>query len=592
MRTLRIGPSALVIILGMMVYSVVAVQWGWTKEPPIIRSDAEGYYGYLRAIFINQDLGHEQPNDTYVHSTPDGTLNKYFAGEAVLLLPFFLGGHLWAHLTGAPLDGLSTPYQCAVGVAALCYLLIGLLAFRAFLRRSGVRDGIVACIIAILMGGTQLIQYAAMQPGWSHVYSFALIALFLLTARKYTSGATLRDRLVLALLYGAIVLVRPVNGLVLLALPLVWGRDTRGVLTGFMERPLVLLAMIGTAAAVVSIQLFLWHAQVGHWFADGYKGEGFYWDRPQVIKVLFSVRRGLFLWAPVLLAPALALVVLWRTDRFRAISAALYWAANTYVISCWWVWYYGSGWGQRVFVDHYPVLFYPLALVLNDARPKAVQRVMAVLAVACVFTLAQFQQYRLGLIDPECMDRGKYAAVFMRFDKAQAYPWGGRYRVAPFEPNGSDTLMHERWDATTSTPHWTGRTRGWPGAPSGNDVVELDREHEFGPGFLVHADQLPRGRALYIGLGFERMVRDTGDTRDVLVVASINEADGTLSFYDRFRMEPMRPMPGVWQHLEYRLDAPPVKDGATLKVYFWNQRGQAGFLADDLDLTLMAVRPY
>ena len=592
MLALRRSPSAVVIALSLLAYSAVAVHWGWTKEPPIIRSDAEGYYGYLRAIFINKDLGHEAPNDTYVHRTPDGTLNKYFAGEAVLLLPFFLAGHVWAWCTGAPQDGLSTPYQHAVGVAALCYLAIGLLAFRGFLRRSGVRDGIVACIIAVLVCGTQLSQYAAMQPGWSHVYSFALIALFLLAAQGYATNRVPRQGIVLAFLFGLIVLVRPVNALVLLALPLVWGERSRALLAGLLRRPMLLLVMGMVVSAVVSVQLFLWHAQVGHWFADGYKGEGFYWDRPQVIKVLFSVRRGLFLWAPVLLAPVVALVVLWRTDRFRAIAAAVYWAANTYVISCWWVWYYGSGWGQRVFVDHYTVLFFPLALVLNNARPRMIRGIMVVLGGLCMFTLAQFHQYRIGLIDPECMDRDKYADVFLRFDKAHAYPWGGRYRVPPFSPHGCDTLMHERWDGTTAEPHWSGRTLQWPGAPSGNDVVVLDEQHEFGPGFSVPADQLPRGRAFYIGLGFERMVRDTGDTRDILVVVSINEADGTLSFYDRFRMEPMRPVPGVWQHLEYRMDAAAVKDGATLKVYFWNQRGRKGFLADDLDLTLMAVRPY
>lgn len=576
----------------MVFFGIIAVEWGWTTEPPIIRSDAEGYYGYLRAIFITKDLGHERPNWTYVNGTPEGTLNKYFAGEAVMLLPFFLGGHLWAHLSGARLDGLSEPYQRSVGIAALCYVFIGLWAFRSFLRRAGVRDGIIAFIIILLACGTQLVQYVTIQPGWSHTYSFALFALFLLAAQRFLSTVDARGTVALGLLYGLIVLVRPVNGLVLLALPLVWGDRTKEVLRGIWQKPL-LPPMMGVAACgVVSIQLFLWHLQVGHWLAYGYKGEGFHWDRPQVMQVLFSVRRGLFVWAPVLLAAAGSVLMLWRADRTRSMAAAIYWAANTYVISCWWIWYYGSGWGQRVFVDHYPVLFFSLALVLQRAGPWALKAVMTVLSLLCVFTLAQFYQYKHGLIDEECMDRGKYAYSFMRFDEARKYPLGGRYRVPPFNPNGLDTLMHERWDGTTSTPHWSGTTRPWPGAPSGTEVMELSGAHEFGPAFVVRANELPRDRALYLALGFERMVLGTEDSRDILMVASINEADGTMSFYDRFRMEPLPPVPGVWQHLEYRLDAPPVKEGATLKLYFWNQRWQRGFLADDLDLTLMAVRPY
>ena len=42
------------------------------------------------------------------------------------------------------------------------------------------------------------------------------------------------------------------------------------------------LAAALACAAVVSVQCLLWYAQVGHFIADGYRGEGFHWDRPEV----------------------------------------------------------------------------------------------------------------------------------------------------------------------------------------------------------------------------------------------------------------------------------------------------------------------
>src|SRR5512141_3356093 len=73
---------------------------GWKL---IISSDGLGYYAYLPALLIDHDITYQQVTQRekkilgymrykpgYLVKTGDRVVNKYFAGEALLLLPFFL----------------------------------------------------------------------------------------------------------------------------------------------------------------------------------------------------------------------------------------------------------------------------------------------------------------------------------------------------------------------------------------------------------------------------------------------------------------------------------------------------------------------
>lgn len=588
--------STLAIAIVMVFFAIITWRWSWNQGPVIIRSDAEGYYGYLRAVFINHDLGHERPNHTYLHRTPQGTLNKYFAGEAVMLTPFFLVAHGWAHLSGAATDGLSTPYMRAVGIAGLTYALLGLLAFRRVMRRLGVSEAVAALALLSTGFGTQLVQYASIQPGWSHVYSFCMISTFLWLTLRMADAVRPGRAVAWGLALGLIVLLRPVNGLVILAVPVVLGNGALAFVRTCMERRGSLLLAVLAAGVVVFIQSLLWHAQTGRFWADGYRGEGFHWDRPRIAEVLLGIRRGLFLWTPLLLLAAFSACWIWRRERVRSLAVLLYWAANTYVIASWWIWYYGSGWGARVYIEHYPVLLLPLALMLQGWYTGWRWRWRAaVLTIAGVsmFTMAQFYQYNHRMLHPEAMDSRKYAYSFLRFDEDHRDRLGGMYRIAPYNPNGMDTLLHEKWDAEGTWSHWTGRRLRAEDAPSLSHVVACDLMDEFGPSFTMRGFELPKGRELYVAIGFERRVDQVDDTRSVVCITTLEDSCGVPSFYEPFAMEPVPPeQPGTWEHIEYRVHVPAVSAGEDLKFYFWNKESRARFRVDDLDVTVLAVRPY
>ena len=58
-------------------------------------------------------------------------------------------------------------------------------------------------------------------------------------------------------MFGLIVLIRPVNGLVILALPIVLGKDLPTVFRSVLKDRLGMIAAVGAFCAVISIQSML-----------------------------------------------------------------------------------------------------------------------------------------------------------------------------------------------------------------------------------------------------------------------------------------------------------------------------------------------
>ncbi len=563
---------------------------GWKET---IRSDARGYYGYLQALFIRGDLGNEPFNSTYVKYSGTSTLNKYYCGTSLLMAPWFGIGHAFAlNDPHSPKDGLSAYEQKAIGVGAWVYLFLGLLALRALFRAMGIRDAVIAWTLVALVLGTPLLQYAAIQPGWSHVYTFSTVAAFLLAIQRFSIGTSPRWIIAAGALFGLIVLIRPINVLVVLAVPLVAANGLAALLsTMFRQRATLFAALV--CFAVFAVQPVLWYAQTGNFYEYGYKGEGFHWTRPELLKVLIGFRRGLFLWTPLMLLPALAVPLIWRTDRVKAITAALYWCIITYVISSWWIWYYGSGFASRVYIDHYPALMVPLVIMLHGWFGWRWMLVRLFMVCAIALNLAQLWQYHHGFLHPESMDSAKYRYSFLRFDEAHRDKLGGNYQEAPYNPNGMELILEETCGMDDSCSFWSGGKRVQvPWAHSPATVCQYDRATEFGLYFNASTDTLPVGRALYLEIGLQRYEARSEASLPALGVTEVRNAKGVIYFYQPFRMNPVPGKAGVWEQLEYRIPVPPLQHGDRLSFYLWNKDKRAEFFLDDVFMRVSAVKPY
>ena len=433
----------LVVVIGFIVST--NLHWGKDHWTQVLKVDARGYHAHLPAIFIYQDLQFNffeelemktyfRPNITYEYRThtPNGTVNRYFVGTAVLQAPFFLIARVWANLGGYPDDGFSRPFPLMITLAGLFYLWLGLWALNHMLRRMEINEWSRGLVIILLAFGTHLFNYSIVDPGMSHVYSFAMVSLFLLLGHRFFHGNISSEGSVplsfsecksvllsMAIVFGLICLIRPVNGIAIFALPVVAG-SFRDLITG-LKRLNNSYAVLGLCvvvyACIAGIQPLLYKFQTGQFWVASYGDEGFNWTDPHMLDILFSYKKGLFVYTPMLFIGLFGLVFVWRKERFQALSFIAFLILVTYVLSSWWSWWYGGSFSSRPFVEYIPVLAIPLAFLLYGVG-RGTRRVILPVAFL-ILALNQFQtyQYRYYIIHWDSMDKELYWDVFLSMEK-------------------------------------------------------------------------------------------------------------------------------------------------------------------------------
>jgi hypothetical protein len=417
----------------MVLAASLNINWGKAHWKGILQSDARGYYAYLPAIFIYQDLNfgffekmeekYHDPNYYYDYRIwPEGKgSNKYYCGTALAELPFFLTAHLLSRPLGYPADGYSFPYFLFMNLAALFYLLAGLIYLRKILHLLNISERNKSLTLIVAVFGTHLFYYSVIEPGMSHIFSFAFIAMFVFFSMKLFLAPGKRLIILLAALLGILVLIRPVNGLIIFILPFAAGsysvlRET--LLKIFSSYKASLAAGLLLAAAIVSIQLILYKVATGKFFIYSYSEEGFNFSDPHITDILFSYRKGLFLYTPVLLVSMYGLRSLWRHSRFRFYSWLAFFMLITYVFSSWWMWFYGGSFSSRVYVEYIPLFMILLALSLENTGTAKIRRVyIGLLLLLTLFCQVQTYQYRYYQIHWSDTTKELYWKNFLRIDK-------------------------------------------------------------------------------------------------------------------------------------------------------------------------------
>jgi tetratricopeptide (TPR) repeat protein len=164
-------------------------------------SDHRGYYSitridpgddtrihaYLRSMVIDGDIDffNEKGCWNRFELTPTGyTFDFMYAiGSALLWLPFFLVGHLIAHLyswLGYPVttDGFSFPYVVMTGIGSATYLFVGVILCYDLLNHFFTKT--VALVTATTVWlGTHLPFYAFIRSRMAHANEFFTISLLL-----------------------------------------------------------------------------------------------------------------------------------------------------------------------------------------------------------------------------------------------------------------------------------------------------------------------------------------------------------------------------------------------------------------------------
>jgi hypothetical protein len=422
--------SVLTILLVLLVVSGTNLNVKhWERPMRVIQWDIKSYYAYLPAAFIYQDLSldftREDPG--FFHDKfwplPTPTGGKCIVtsmGMSFLYLPFFVMGHLYAWLTGAEMSGYSPPYAMFLVFSALFYLGLGLFVLRKILLRY-FPDWVVALTLLSVVLGTNLLWYATHEAPMSHAYSFAMYAVFMWLTIRWHDRPDAKTSIFLGLLSGLIVLVRPTNILVLLFF-IFYGIDSRVSLKErirllLQHYPLILIMAL--AAILVWVpQMLYWKKVAGQWLYFSYgEDSAFYFGNPQIIKGLFSYRKGWLLYTPLMALALAGIYFLRRYARSFFWPVLIFTLLNTYVVLSWWSWWYGGGFGLRAFIEAYAFLTVPLAALIYacGSYGKRFRRwIIALILLLTLHGVFQTVQYYYLAIHWDGMTKTTYWSSFGR----------------------------------------------------------------------------------------------------------------------------------------------------------------------------------
>lgn len=381
----------------------------YSSEEGVIEWDVKSYYAYLPAAFIYKDLSlgflddnqHDLGKWIWPVTTPTGKRAILTTmGLSVLYSPFFLIGHVTALISPKyEATGYSFPYHVALQFSTYIYFLLSLIVLRKVLSKY-FDDKVVALTLFAISAGTNLFFYVTYSAPMAHGYNFFLIVLFIFYLEKWHTKINLRYTILLGAISGLVTLIRPTNILILLLIPFwhvgTWKELKDNILSLIKHWPYIVL-MAGVFVLIWMPQFAYWKYVSGKffYFSYGERGDKFYFNNPQIWKILFSYEKGWFVYTPLMLVALLGFRNFKKLNVNLSVPILIYVSVMIYVLSSWWCWWYGGSFGQRSFVDFYGLMAIPLAGVIHSGLKRKYFKPFFILLIFAFIAFNQFNIQQL-----------------------------------------------------------------------------------------------------------------------------------------------------------------------------------------------------
>lgn len=549
--------------------------------------DVSGYYMYLPAIFIYQDIKEQkflddiiekyQPTPSNIQSFEHSSGNyvmKYSIGQAVTLSPFFAVGHLWASIDAryTP-DGFSYPYQLCVAIGCFLIAFLGLFYLRKVLLIY-FSDKIVAITLLSIVFGSNYLEYAGISSGMSHNALFTYYALLLWHTVQFHKTPTKSRAIIIGALIGIMALTRPTE-IISFLIPIMWGVKGLGDLLSRLKYLLdhkgKLIPAIVTVAAIGCIQLGYWKYASGDWIVYSYGEEGFSWLSPHVVDCMFSYRSGWLTYSPMMIFSMIGLVVLWFKNRLIFRSIIPFTILFMYLCFAWDVWWYGGAIGQRAMVQSYPILAFAMC---GFYQWISNQKQIYTWPVGCCFILFIYlnlywvhQSHKGGQLYVGQMTKEYFWKVVGRFDPQVE-------NLKLLDTNYNFDRNVERESKVISVPD------------SIDFPIIIDRENQFSE--LIKVSDNPIGNQwirLLVDVETPEKQWDLWKMAQVVCKFTLNE--NTVK-YESIRIH------RVMEHGDRKIIHMDVKVPRTrydmMEVYFWNAGSQKKVIIHDLTIENYQLR--
>jgi hypothetical protein len=416
---------SLIFFVLLLSYSA-KVNWNNGQWQHVLEADAKGYYSYLPAIFVYNDLNFsffnkiENKNTDPLYydyrSFQNGKfINKYYFGTALCMSPFFLISQLINYLFSFENNGYNQINIIFLCISTCFYSIVGIFFLKKTLEQFSQNKFLILITLFSILFGTNLFYYIIGEPGFSHVYSFCFFSIFIYLILKYFKDFNIKYLYLSVLILSLIVLIRPINIIVIFFIPFLSGNfhNLKNGLKTFISKKKYIIITFIIICIFPFLQLIIYKIQTNQFIIYSYGEEGFNFSNPKFLDFLFSYKKGYFLYTPIGLFALIGLLSN-KLNKFQKFTFLFFITFIIYLLSSWWMWYYGGSYSSRVMIDFSPV-FAILLLVLFDELKRKFLKNISYLILFSFIILNQFQtlQYRYFIIHWSEMTKEKYWEVFL-----------------------------------------------------------------------------------------------------------------------------------------------------------------------------------
>ena len=547
----------------------------------IISWDVFGYYLYLPQLFIYNDLGINNIDnlnsivETYnntatlyqIWQTETGDwLIRYTSGQAIMFAPTFFIAHAAALLTDFPADGFSLPYQIGLLAGCFIYFVVALELLRHILLHF-FNDKITALTILLLFFGTNLLANTIFNIAGIHSQLFFLYTIIILFTIRWHENQTWKNILPIAFATGLVIITRPTDVICLL-IPLLWNvfdkksfKAKFELLSSHLPQLIVSTAIV---CAIGSLQMVYWKIFSGHFLIDSYNNpaEGLDFLFPHLYGVLFSFRKGWFVYTPLMLVAMAGFIVMWHRNRKVFTALFTFMLLDIYLVSCWSCWWYAVSFSQRAFVQAYVVMAIPLGFVIqyfNESKTRLKLPFYFVVLALVSLNIFQTWQFEEQIIHGSRMTK---AAYFANFFKTNADDCDTQLLLIERNASGIECM-----DSTRKYVEKFVTEKNF-----GENGFVTDSEASFTPALEIPYKNITQNDHAWLRISCTAMLLDSSATDNGLLVVTFYHKGNYK--YRTFPLPENMPI-GEWCEFEVSYLTPEVRTPKDpLCVYFWNTTGK------------------
>jgi hypothetical protein len=596
------------LVIGLIILSMVVCKYRSFKErdevnPYPIAWDVYGYYLYLPATFIYNDLGLEdrewieqtrdkyKPSSTFYQVT-NGKENRqvivYNIGYSFIYAPGFFIAHQLASMLDYEADGFSKPYQCSLEITAFLLTLLGLFLFRKIALHF-FSDKITALLLVIILVGTNYYFQVTYDGTMPHNILFTINCLIIWFTVQWHETKKTKYIVFLALFLGLATLCRPTE-LLWIFIPLCWGvydKSTFFEKCQLIKKHFFQIALFSILLlSVIFIQFLYYKYATGYFKVLNLHSERFSFFDPYTYKFLFSYKKGWLLYTPIMIFGIVGFYFLFKANKNIWLGLFLFFIVNLYVTSSWECWWYAASFSQRPMVETYAMMLFPIGYFLNWLS-ESKKKWQSMLLFSCLFLLVllnifQTWQFLNSIIDAERMTKEYYWAVFgktsLQKNERQYLSVDRNQTIFPDYEDYNGTyfkkeVFHLNFENSTETKNIIDTT-----AAEGKKSFVLKDDIPYTKAFEIPYNELTSKSYAWIrATTWVYLTAPLSESNSCIVISVENGEQSIKYLTSNYK----NIQPYKWTEVHLDFITPIVRhDDDVVKAYFWNM-GPKPVLIDD-----------